>query len=132
MIRRGVWAAVAAAVLSVPATAAAQVTPAAGYTPPDDTQAVRVGAVIFYDYTFQNQPKQTDSANNPIRFNAFDVKRTYINVQGNISHVVSFRITPDVTRETNSNPSLNGSLVFRLKYGYANFALDDWMWRGSY
>src|SRR5262249_26849133 len=129
MIRRAVWAAVAAAVLSVPATAAAQVTPAAGDTPPDDTQAVGVGGVMFYDYTFQNQPKVADAAGNQIRTNGFDVKRTYINVQGNINHVVSFRITPDVSRE-NTATTLNGSLMFRLKYGYVNFGLDDWMWRG--
>lgn len=37
--------------------ASAQVTPAAGFTPPDDTQSIGVGAVIFYDYTLTNSPK---------------------------------------------------------------------------
>ena len=32
----------------VPAICAAQITPAAGYTPPDDTQSIKLGAVIFY------------------------------------------------------------------------------------
>ena len=36
----------------IPAVASAQVTPAAAYTPPDDTQSIRVGSVIFYDYTY--------------------------------------------------------------------------------
>ena len=58
--------------------------------------------------------------------------RSYINVTGNISHIVAFRITPDITRE-NRRPgtgSLNGSLVFRLKYAFAQFNLDDWMTQG--
>ena len=113
-------------VLSIPAIAAAQVTPAAGYTPPDDTQAVKVGAVIFYDYTYTKTPKTTDAANNTISANAFNVARTYINVTGNISHRVSFRITPDVSRESGTGSSLNGSLTLRLKYGYAQFNLDEW------
>ena len=80
-----------------PALASAQVTPAAGYTPPDDTQAVKVAAVIFYDYTFTKTPKTTDAAGNTISTSAFNVPRTYINVTGNISHNVAFRITPDVS-----------------------------------
>ena len=35
----------------------AQVTAAAGYTPPDDTPAIRLGATIFADYTVQQQPR---------------------------------------------------------------------------
>src|SRR5262245_26190192 len=115
--------------------AGAQVTPAAGYVPPDDTQAIRLGAVIFWDYTYQKDPKITDTAGNLISPSAFNVARTYINVTGNISHVVAFRITPDISRETATGtnaPSLSGSLIFRLKYGYAQFNLDDWLWRGSY
>ena len=113
--------------IALAAPASAQVTPAAGYVPPDDTQAIRVGAVIFYDYTYQKEPKITDAAGNLISPSAFNVARTYINVTGNISHVVAFRITPDITRETFTGPALSGSLVFRLKYGYAQFNLDDWL-----
>ena len=109
-----------------PALASAQVTPAAGYTPPDDTQAVKVAAVIFYDYTFTKTPKTTDAAGNTISPSAFNVPRTYINVTGNISHNVAFRITPDVSRETGTGSSLSGSYTFRMKYGYAQFNLDDW------
>ena len=36
---------------SAAAPADAQVTPAAGYSPPDDTPAIRIGATIFADYT---------------------------------------------------------------------------------
>jgi len=104
----------------------AQVTAAAGYTPPDDTQATKIGAVVFYDYTYTKTPKTTDSAGNTFSPGAFNVARTYINVTGNISHRVAFRITPDISRETGTGPSLTGSLMFRLKYGYAQFNMDDW------
>jgi hypothetical protein len=112
--------------------AAAQVTPAAGSVPPDDTPAIRLGAVVFYDYTYQLTPKQTDEGGHEYSPTSFNLNRAYINVTGNISHVVAFRITPDVTRESGSGSSLNGSLTFRIKFGYAQFNLDDWMWRGSW
>ena len=47
----------AGALALIPAVASAQVTPAAGYIPPDDTQSIRVGAVIFYDYTYTERPQ---------------------------------------------------------------------------
>lgn len=115
--------------------ATAQVTPAAGYTPPDDTQSIGVGAVIFYDYTFTNAPKATDAAGNVVKTSAFNVVRTYINVTGRISSIVSFRITPDVTRETGSGGTLDGSMSYRMKYGYAQFTLDRFTgtnWRNTW
>jgi len=125
--------ALAAALLStVPSLAGAQVTPAAGYTPPDDTPSVRVGAVIFTDYTFTQAPEITDADGNTVHASAFNVGRAYININGNISHVVAFRITPDITRDTDANSSLNGNLVFRVKYAFIQTNLDDWMWRGSW
>jgi hypothetical protein len=110
--------------------------PAAGQTPagqgnPNDAQSIRVGATIFYDYTYTKEPKSTDADGNVISPNAFNVARAYINIRGTVSHVVSFRITPDVRRETGSGSSLNGSLTFRLKYAYAQFNLDDWLPAGS-
>src|SRR4249919_2041234 len=88
------------AATAVTRLASAQVTPAAGSVPPDDTQAIRIGAVIFYDWTRTIAPTTTDAAGNTISANAFNVARTYINVTGNISHRIAFRITPDITRET--------------------------------
>ena len=117
---------------TLPALASAQVTPAAGYTPPDDTPSVRVGATIFADYTFQQSPEITDSDGNAVHANSFNVGRAYININGNVSHVVAFRITPDISRETGGGSSLNGSLVFRVKYAFLQANLDDWMWRGSW
>ena len=75
--------------------ALAQVTPAAGYTPPDDTPKIAVGATIFADYTFQEQPKITDAEGNAVTSNSFNVGRSYINITGNITHLIAFRITPD-------------------------------------
>src|SRR3954452_2187179 len=108
------WCAAAAGVL-LPTLAWAQVTPAAGYTPPDDTPSIKVGATIFTDFTYTQDPKTTDQDGNSINPSAFQVTRSYINITGNISHVVAFRITPDITRETSTGPTVSGSYVFRLK-----------------
>jgi len=116
----------------------AQVTPAAGYTPPDDTPAIRLGMTLFPTYTFQTEPDITDAAGNSVNRNAFDVARAYINVTGQISHLVAFRITPDIARESTllgllpGNTVPNDSLVFRIKYAYGQFNLDDWLPRGSW
>lgn len=112
--------------------ATAQVTPAAGYTPPDDMPSIKIGMTLYADYTFTEQPEQKDSDGNTIKPNAFNVSRSYINITGNISHIVAFRITPDVSRETGTGSSLNGSLTFRIKYAFAQFNLDDWMPKGTW
>jgi hypothetical protein len=118
--------------------ASAQVTPAAGYTPPDDTPSFRVGVTLYTDYTYQQNPTATDSDKNVINPSGFNVSRSYINVTGNLNHIVSFRITPDVTREsgvvslTAPNSVSNDSLVFRIKYAFGQVNLDDWMTRGSW
>jgi len=108
----------------------AQVTPAGGAPAADDTQPAssRVGAVIFYDYTSQHSPKTTDAAGNTISPSSFNVTRTYLNITGSLSHVVSYRITPDISssRFTAAGSSYDGSYVFRIKYAFAQFALDDW------
>jgi hypothetical protein len=111
---------------------AAQVTPATSYTPPDDTPAIRVGATIFADYTINQRPAIKDTDGNEVALNAFQIGRSYINVTGNISHAIAFRVTPDITRETGAGSSLNGSYTFRLKYAYAQWNLDDHMTKGSF
>jgi hypothetical protein len=113
-------------------TTSAQVTPAAGSTPPDDTPKFNIGATIFGDYTYQDSPEVRDADNNVIHPSSFNVTRAYINVTGNLNHVIAFRITPDVARETGSGSSLSGSQNFRLKYAYAQANLDDWTTRGSW
>jgi len=107
--------------------ALAQITPAAGYTPPDDTPSIRVGTTLFADYSYTTSPETTDTDGNTIHNSAFNVTRAYVNITGQISHVVAFRLTPDVSRETGTGSSLNGSLTYRIKYAYAQFNLDDWL-----
>jgi opacity protein-like surface antigen len=131
-MKRMSFAATIVILLASARIALAQVTPAAGYTPPDDTPSIRVGAVIYPDYTYTLNPTTTDADGNTVNFSQFNVSRSYINVTGNISHIVAFRITPDIARETSTFSSVNGSLVFRIKYAYAQFNLDDWMTKGSY
>ena len=129
-----VLAASLAALFALARPARAQVTPAAGYTPPDDTPKVSVGGTIFADYTYQSDPLVRDNANSLTHSSAFNLQRAYINVTGSISHWVSFRITPDVVRETLTTPagsgtslSTNGSLEYRLKYAYGQINFDDVM-----
>lgn len=112
--------------------ATAQVAPAPASVAPDDTPSIKVGATLFMDYTVTQEPKQTDVDGNRFTPSAFNIARAYINVTGNISHIVAFRVTPDITRETGTGSALNGSLTYRLKYAYAQFNLDDWMSRGSF
>ncbi len=122
--------------------AAAQVTPAAGVTPADDTPSVKVGGTIYASYVYTQEPTTTDADGNVIHPSSFDITRAYINVTGNISHLISYRITPDITRESTSatlgagekvSSSLDGSLTFRLKYTFGQFNLDDaWASKGSW
>src|SRR3981081_3534722 len=115
-----------------PGLALARVTPAAGFTPPDDTPSIRVGVTLYPNFTYQSNPTITDADGNVVNRSSFDVSRAYLNVTGNISHIVNFRITPDVSRETNTASSLSGSLEFRIKYAFLQTNFDDWMTRGSW
>ena len=110
----------------------AQVTPAAGYTPPDDTPKINVGITLFADYTYQDEPTVVDGAKNTIHKNSFNLTRGYVNVTGNLSHWFSFRITPDIRAETGSGSSLSGSQTFRIKYGYGQVNFDDFAPKGSW
>jgi len=103
-----------------------QVTPAAGFTPPDDTPSIRVGITLYPNYTFVEKPKITDANGNTVPFNAFDVTRAYLNFTGQISHLIAFRVTPDVTRAASAGANINNNLVYRIKYAYGQFNLDDW------
>ena len=119
----------------LPHMATAQVTPAQGFTPPDDTPSIRVGLTLFPTYTVQTEPEITDADGNSVKRNAFDIARSYINITGNISHIVAFRLTPDIVRQSGTvagGSVTSDSLVFRIKYAYAQFNLDDWMARGSW
>src|SRR5262245_19387119 len=112
--------------------AAAQVTPGGALPPADDTPSVRVGGTLFLDYTRTLAPPITDADGNVVNASVFNVGRAYINVTGQLNHLIAFRVTPDITRETGSGSSLAGNLTYWLKYAYAQVNLDDWLWRGSY
>jgi len=119
-------------VLLLARAAEARVMPAAGYTPPDDTPSIKVGATIFTDFTYVNKPTTKDADGHVINPSSFNVARSYINVTGNISHIVAFRITPDIVRETSTSSAAGGSLVFRIKYAFLQINLDDWLPKGSW
>ncbi|HKA35957.1 MAG TPA: hypothetical protein VKH43_04005 [Thermoanaerobaculia bacterium] len=120
--------------MMVAAELRAQVTVAAGYTPPDDTPKINVGVTIFANYSYQDEPTVKDNSpqQNVIHQSSFDVTRAYINVTGSLSHWFSFRITPDIARETGTGSSLAGSQTFRLKYAYGQVNFDDFMPRGTW
>ena len=101
---------------------------------PDGPPAISLGAVVFYDYTFAVSPETADAAGQPIHANSFNVARTYLNVTGRVNPIVSFRITPDITRTSGSGGSTDGSLTFRLKYGFAQFDLSQFTgdWTGTW
>jgi hypothetical protein len=122
----------AAAGLMVATEGRAQVTVAAGYTPPDDTPKINVGITLFADYTYQDGPTLVDGDKNTIHKNAFNLTRAYINVTGSLSHWFSFRITPDIRAETGTGSTLAGNQTFRIKYGYGQVNFDDFAPKGSW
>jgi hypothetical protein len=130
--RTALFAAALAAVFGA-GSARAQVTPAKGYDPVDDTPGFKVGGVIFADYTYQDKPEATDAAGNTIHPNSFNVSRAYVNVLATISHMLSARITTDIRADSNSNdPALFGSNVIRLKYAYGQVNFDEWIGKNSW
>ena len=131
--RRAILAAAIGAVITAlsPATLA-QVTPAAGYVPPDDTPSIKVGFTLFADYTYTDSPTAKNADGSDYNPNSFNVSRAYINVTGQLHHLFSFRITPDIVRVTDATGTLSGSYALRLKYGFGQFNMDDWLPKGSW
>ena len=105
--------------LAVPAAAAGQTAVA----PPPTPEPTRVGVTIFADYTVTETPKVTDANGNLVTLNGFNLTRSYINVTGAITPRISFRVTPDIVRNSDSAGALAGNLVFRIKYAFAQFRL---------
>lgn len=97
-----------------------------------DEPALKIGATIFADYTYQAAPVTVDADGNEIHPSSFNVSRAYVNVTGTLSKRIAFRVTPDVARESGSGSSLGGSQQFRLKYAYAQLNLDEWTTKGSF
>jgi hypothetical protein len=116
----------------MPPPADAQVPTSAVPASADDKPAIRIGATLFLDYTVQTEPKKTDADANTFTPTSFNIGRAYLNVTGQINHLIAFRVTPDIVRESGSGSSSAGSYVYRLKYAYGQFNLDDWMTAGSW
>src|SRR2546430_17596731 len=81
---------------------------------PDDSRKFNLGATIFADFTYQESPEISDVDKNNVKFSTFQVTRGYINFTGQLNHLLAFRITPDISRETNSARSLSGSQAFQI------------------
>ncbi len=119
--------------------ASAQVTPAAASTPPDDTPKINLGVTIFADYTYNDAPTAKDADGNTVNKNEFEIRRAYINVTGQLNHLISFRVTPDIASRFATSTTANlpggssvaastnydGSLTFRLKYAFGQLNLDE-------
>ena len=97
-----------------------------------DEPALKVGATIFADSTYQAAPATVDADGNEIHPSSFNVGRAYINVTGTLNKRIAFRVTPDVARELGGGSSLSGSQQFRLKYAYAQLNLEEWTTKGSF
>lgn len=111
-----------------PATPAPQAAPA----PAPSGPSVKVGGTLFADYTYTSSPESADADGRAFHPQAFNVTRSYLNITGTLSRAIAFRFTPDIARETGSGSSLNGSLVFRVKYAYVQANFDQWMASGSW
>jgi len=133
-VPRAVLSAVCAALFLIATAVGAQTPAATAATPakPDDTPSYKLGAVIFTDYTYQASPSTKDADGNSVHASSFNVTRAYINFTGQLNHRISFRITPDVARESGSGSSLSGSQNFRLKYAFGQLNLDDWLSKGAW
>ena len=83
--------------------------------------------------TRSRQPQDQGCRRKRGHVDAFNVTRTYINITGNINHYIAFRITPTSRAKpkvSTAATSIAGNYVFRLKYGFVQFNLDDHLNRG--
>ena len=115
----------AAVLLSAcPVLAQTAQTPAPAAEP--DYPIVRIGVVSYVQYDAELRNREN--------FNAFDLTRAYLNVNGQLSRNVRFRFTPDVKRVTDG--SLSGSLVVRVKYAFVELdnvkAARSWVRFGAH
>jgi hypothetical protein len=77
--------------------------------PEPEYPIVRVGVLSYVQYDAELENRDG--------YNVFDLTRGYININGQLSKNVRFRVTPDVRRAT-SDSTLAGSLIFRVKYAF--------------
>jgi len=109
--------------LALPTVAHAQTpsapAPSTPGTPAAAPPSIRVGVTIFTDYTVTQTPKVTDANGDQVTLSGFNLTRSYINITGNVTSRLGFRVTPDLVKNTDAGSGLSGSLVFRVKYAYA-------------
>src|SRR5690242_8874812 len=86
------------------------------YAADRDEPSVKVGGLIFADYTHSDD------------ISSFNLTRAYININATLNRWLSARVTPDIAREAGEGSSLNGSLQFRLKFAYAQVNLANGSW----
>ncbi|HEV7921983.1 MAG TPA: hypothetical protein VGR02_14445 [Thermoanaerobaculia bacterium] len=98
----------------------------------EDAPTFRVGALLFADYTWTQSPERLDANGDLIHPSAFTVQRAYINVTGTVNKYLSWRITPDIARESGTTSSLSGSQEYRLKFAWAQLNLEEWSTPGSF
>ena len=137
--RVSVWLFLMVAMIAVPAApASAQVTPAAGYTPPDDTPSIRVGVTLFPNYTYPDRPedhrrrrqhRQPERVRRRARLHQHH--RQHL-AHRRVPHHARHHARERVAHARRRHSVSSDSLVFRIKYAYAQFNLDDWMTRGSW
>jgi hypothetical protein len=96
------------AILSVFSDLAFAQAPASTAAPEPEYPLIRVGVLSYVQYDAELENREG--------YNAFDLTRGYININGQLSNNVRFRVTPDVRRATDS--TLAGTLVFRVKYAF--------------
>jgi hypothetical protein len=118
--------------VSVPCVAQTPSPAPAPSSPSPDTPTVKVGGTIFADYSVQQTPKITDTDGNEVALSQFEITRAYINLTGTISRHIAFRLTTDVTRDTDTGSTVSGSYVVRLKFAYGQWNLDDWLGKDAY
>jgi hypothetical protein len=114
---------------------------------PKEEAFFKVGVTIFADYTYTDAPRITDADHNSVHKSEFEARRAYINVTGNISDWVSYRVTPDVaarisTTTTSANlptgttvsasTSVDGSSLYRLKYAFGQVNFDKVTTHGTW
>jgi len=100
--------------------------------PAESEFKVKVGGTIYADYTFTDSPKGKDADGHSIQSNSWNVGRAYLNVTGNVTKLIAFRITPDISRENGDGSTLKGSYSLRLKYAFGQLNLDEWLGHGSW
>jgi hypothetical protein len=114
---------------------------------PKEEAFFKVGVTIFADYTYTDAPKVTDSDKNSVHKSEFEARRAYINVTGNISDWVSYRVTPDVAARAATSTTfsglptggtvaastnVDGSALYRLKYAFGQVNFDKVTTHGTW